>query len=308
MYDAVQSFLNYLVVEKGGPTNTLEAYRNDLSQFIQFASERLGHKNGSDQMGDELWHKADLNLLTEYVFTLRTKKGYRDSTTARKVASLKSFFSFLVDEGTITENPTEFLASPRVGRTLPKFLTEEETETLLQQSAKGETPDACRDHAMLEVLYATGLRVSELVSLNLEDLNLQEAYIRALGKGGKERIVYLYPQASEVLKTYVEKSRPKLLASKSEQALFLNRRGERLTRQWVWTIMKGYAQDAGIDKAITPHTLRHSFATHMLRGGANLRHVQALLGHSSIATTQVYTHLTNDHVRKEFERSHPRAF
>ena len=307
MNGSVQSFLNYLVVERGGQSNTLEAYRNDLNQFIQFAHGRLDSLDGVEGPGADGWRKVDLELLVEYVSNLRDKKGYRNATTARKVASLKSFFSFLTDEGVISDNPTEFLTSPRVGRSLPKFLTEEETERLLKQPAKKASADGLRDLAMMEVLYATGLRVSELVSLNLQDVNLQEGYLRCLGKGSKERIVYIYPQAVGVLSRYVEDGRTRLQATREEWAIFLNRRGERLTRQWVWTMIKGYAEDANIDKAITPHTLRHSFATHMLKGGASLRHVQALLGHSSITTTQVYTHLTGDHVRQEFEASHPRA-
>ena len=307
MQGAVQAFLNHLVVERGGPSNTLDAYRNDLNQFIQFANERLKRSNGGHDLGDSGWGQVDLDLLVDYVALLRGKKGYRDTTTARKVAALKSCFNYLVDEGIISENPAEYLVSPKVGRSLPKFLTEEETERLLAQPAKKDTPEGKRDLAMLEALYATGMRVTELVSLNTRDVNLKEAYIRCRGKGDKERMVYLYPHATEVLTKYAEHVRPKLNAVKSEQALFLNRRGERLTRQWLWTIIKGYAEDAGIAKQITPHTLRHSFATHMLRGGASLRHVQELLGHASIATTQVYTHLTNDHVKREFELAHPRA-
>ena len=311
MYDEVESFLNYLVVERGGPSNTLGAHQNDLRQFIEFAERKMGNGNGNGngKKGKVThgWQTIDLDLLTEYVSHLRNNQGYRDSTTARKVAALKSFFSFMVDEGTLKDNPAEFLVSPRVGRTLPKHLTEEETERLLDQPAKRGTVEGQRDLAMLELLYATGLRVSELTSLNLEDVNLQESYIRCLGKGGKERLVYMHPHATDVVQDYLDNARPVLLSGKDEDAVFLNRRGERLTRQWVWTAIKGYAKDGGIEKDITPHTLRHSFATHMLRGGASLRHVQTLLGHASMATTQVYTHLTDEHVHAEFEKSHPRA-
>jgi integrase/recombinase XerD len=305
--DAIQSFINFLVVEKGGQNNTIQAYKNDLSQFLRFAKARLKAENtdGVDQTNQ--WSQIDLHLLSQYVSDLRDRRGYRDTTTARKVASLKSFFSFLVGEGTLDSNPTELLSSPRVSRSLPNFLTEEETDRLLQQADQKASNESHRDLAMMEVLYATGLRVSELVSLNLLDVDLVEGYIRCRGKGSKERVVYLYPHAIAVLSKYLKHGRPLLVAFKGENALFLNRRGERLTRQWLWTMIKGYAMAAGIGKPITPHTLRHSFATHMLRGGASLRHVQTLLGHSSIATTQVYTHLTDDHVREEFEMSHPRA-
>ena len=171
--------------------------------------------------------KIDLDLLTEYVSHLRNNQGYRDSTTARKVAALKSFFSFMVDEGTLKDNPAEFLVSPRVGRTLPKHLTEEETEKLLDQPAKRGTVEGQRDLAMLELLYATGLRVSELTSLNLEDVNLVEGYIRCLGKGGKERLAYMHPHAIDVIRDYLDNARPGLANGKDEEALFLNRRGRK---------------------------------------------------------------------------------
>jgi len=220
---------------------------------------------------------------------------------------MKSFFNFLVQEGAIEQDPTEFLSAPRVGRSLPKFLSEEEVERLLDQAAKEDSPEGKRDCAILELLYATGIRVSELVSLNVQDTNLQDGYVRCMGKGAKERIAYVYPRAVQALRAYMEEARLLLLSPVEEKALFLNHRGDRLTRQWVWTILKAYARKASLDKPITPHILRHSFATHLLRGGASLRHVQELLGHSSITTTQVYTHLTSEHVRNEYDRSHPRA-
>ena len=336
MRESVDSYLNHLVVEKGFSRNTLEAYRNDLSQFIEFVQGRFQNSPdkhpSSDSKGQgEGWHHVDLGLLTDYVSNLRGTKSYRDTTTARKVAALKSFFNFLVEEDAIKEDPTEFLSAPRVGRNLPKFLSEDDVNKLLDQAAKEDSPEGQRDWAMLELLYATGLRVSELVSLNTDDVNLQEGYLRCMGKGSRERIAYMYPRAVQVLRAYTERSRPILLSpagtytkaaiqggqeapkvgkgrgSREEKALFVNQRGDRLTRQWVWTILKTYARKAALDKPITPHILRHSFATHMLRRGASLRHVQELLGHSSITTTQVYTHLTTEHVRQEYDRSHPRA-
>jgi integrase/recombinase XerD len=316
----IESFLNHLVVEKGFSSNTLEAYRNDLCQFSDYVRERVlsnglrvGAPAPNSKASEKLWGEVDLNMLTDYVSSLRGKKSYRDTTTARKVAAIKSFFNFLVQEETIGEDPTEFLTAPKVGRNLPKFLSEEEVERLLDQAAKEKTPEGKRDWAMLELLYATGLRVGEMVALNVQDANLQEGYVRCLGKGSKERLAYMYPRAVQVLKVYMGEARPALASgshtrpASDDKALFLNQRGDRLTRQWVWTILKNYAKKASLDKAITPHILRHSFATHMLMGGASLRHVQELLGHSSITTTQVYTHLTNDHVRHEYDRSHPRA-
>jgi integrase/recombinase XerD len=178
---------------------------------------------------------------------------------------------------------------------------------LIEQPAKLSTPEAKRDRAMLELLYASGMRVSELVSLNLDDINIDDGSVRCFGKGHKERLIPIAPRAALTVKKYLQEARFNLLHNDAEQALFLNRRGDRLTRQGLWQILKGYAKSAGLDKEITPHTLRHSLATHMLNGGADLRSVQELLGHANISTTQVYTHLTTEHVRRTYEKSHPRA-
>ena len=304
MEDSISSFLEHLIVERGFSRNTWEAYRNDLQQFEQFLEERLNGRGA----GGTPWLAVDLNLLNQYIVDLRDRKGYRDTTTARKVAAIKSFFGFLMLNGSISEDPTESLGSPRIGRTLPKCLSEDDVTRLLEVAAQAGTPESNRDATILELLYATGLRVSELVSLNISDIDFQEAYIRCWGKGSKERLVYLYPKAVAELRQYLRSARVSLLGShKGENALFVNHRGERLTRQWVWNILKNYSKKANIDEGITPHTLRHSFATHLLQNGASLRHVQELLGHSSISTTQVYTHLTNHHLRQEYEKSHPRA-
>jgi integrase/recombinase XerD len=304
MKESINSFLQHLIVEKGFSRNTLEAYRNDLNQFRDFVQERL---NGAASESNP-WQQVDLSLLNEYIADLRGRKGYRDTTTARKVAAIKSFFSFLALNGVVSEDPTELLGSPRVGRTLPKFLSAEEVTRLLDEAGQAGTPESQRDATILELLYATGLRVSELVSLNVPDIDFQESYIRCWGKGSRERIVYLYPKALAELKSYLDTARIVLVGPrKDETALFVNHRGERLTRQWVWNILKTCSKKAGIDERITPHTLRHSFATHLLQNGASLRHVQELLGHSSISTTQVYTHLSNHHLRQEYEKSHPRA-
>jgi integrase/recombinase XerD len=275
-----------------------------LSQFAEFLRQRF---NGSSE-SEEVWRWVDLDLLNDYIADLRGRKGYRDTTTARKVAAIKSFFTFLAQNGIIEEPPTESLGSPRVGRSLPKYLTEDEVDQLLREADKAGTAESQRDANILELLYATGLRVSELVSLNVQDIDFEESYIRCWGKGSKERIVYAHDKALNGLQDYLSTSRMSLLGTnKDESALFVNHRGERLTRQWVWNILKTYSKRAGIDQKITPHTLRHSFATHLLQKGASLRHVQELLGHSSISTTQVYTHLTSEHLRDEYEKSHPRA-
>ncbi len=304
MEKAIEGFLQHLVVEKGFSRNTLDAYRNDLNQFTEFVRGRL---NGTGEREDA-WRFVDLDLLNDYIADLRGRKGYRDTTTARKVAAVKSFFTFLAQNGDIDDPPTESLGSPRVGRALPKYLSEEEVGRLLEEAGKPGTAESQRDANILELLYATGLRVSELVSLNLQDVDFQESYIRCWGKGSKERIVYIHDKALNGLQEYLAGSRLSLVgAHRDEPALFVNHRGERLTRQWIWNILKTYSKKAGIDRKITPHTLRHSFATHLLQQGASLRHVQELLGHSSISTTQVYTHLTNGHLRSEYEKSHPRA-
>ena len=302
MQEPINSFLNHLVVEKGFSHNTLEAYRNDLYQFLNYIQTTLTSVNGSTT-----WREINPILLTDYVFDLRGKKSYRDSTVARKVAAIRSFFGFLALEGIVDKDPTESLSAPRPGRNLPNHLSEQEVGKLLDQARDQQTPEGHRDWAILELLYATGLRVTELVSLNLEDVNLEDGYVRSLGKGGKERITYLHDRAQSILHQYIEHARPKLRRNPSEKAIFLNRRGERLTRQWVWAILKAGAKRANIKKTIAPHVLRHSFATHMLQGGAPLRHVQELLGHASITTTQIYTHLTNDHLREEYEKAHPRS-
>jgi integrase/recombinase XerD len=225
------------------------------------------------------------------------------------VAAIRSFFGFLAAEGILANNPTEGLASPRVGKMLPKAITPNEVDELLEQPCKRSTPEAKRDRAMLELLYATGMRVTELVSLEVSSVNVdgKNPSVRCTGKGAKERIIPIHEQANEALTEYLTEARPLVVRNKNEKALFVNRRGDRLTRQGFWLILKGYAKAANLRDDVTPHTLRHSFATHMLRGGMPLRHVQEMLGHANISTTQVYTHLASEHVREVYEKAHPRA-
>ena len=304
MKETVNAFLQHLVVERGFSQNTLDAYSNDLNQFREFVA---GYLKASDDDA-EAWQSVDLDLLNAYISELRDKKKYRDSTTARKVAAVRSFFGYLSANELISEDPTENLGSPRVGRAVPKFISEDDVKLLLSTAADTGTPEGRRDASILELLYATGVRVSELVALNVQDIDFEEGFIRAWGKGSKERIVYLYPEALSNLREYIGGARAELVSNKKgETALYINNRGERLTRQWVWNILKTAAKKSGVDPKITPHTLRHSFATHLLQNGASLRHVQELLGHSNISTTQVYTHLTDSHIRDEYGRSHPRA-
>ncbi|MFC1955702.1 tyrosine recombinase, partial [Chloroflexota bacterium] len=235
------------------------------------------------------------------------ERNYAAATAARKMAAARSFFSFMVAEGIIKNDPTENISSPGVGKALPKPISISQVRSLLEQPAKLSTAEARRDKAMLELLYASGMRISELVSLNLGDVDVDGGYVRCFGKGHKERIIPIYEQAARVVNEYTEEVRPKLVRNKSEQALFLNPRGDRLTRQGFWQKLKEYARTANLDTKISPHTLRHSFATHMLSGGADLRSLQELLGHANISTTQVYTHLTTEHIRSTYEKSHPRA-
>ena len=301
MNEVVESFLNYMTVERGASPNTLAAYRNDLTQLTEYLQSLDGLSNGRIA-----WEEVTELTISDYVLYLRGL-GYSETTMARKIASAKSLFGFLVDDGVLEGNPTTNVSAPRIGRSLPEALTVEEVDRLLAAPNQVHTPEAIRDQAMLELLYASGMRVSELLSLDLEDVSLETGAVRCFGKGGKERIVPIHGQATEAVRFYAEEVRPGLLGSKSTTALFLNRRGSRLTRQGFWLILKGYCQKAGLNGKITPHTLRHSFATHLLHGGAPLRHVQELLGHASINTTQIYTHLTSEHIRSEYDHAHPRA-
>ena len=239
--------------------------------------------------------------MLSYLLNLK-ERNYAATTAARKVAAAKSFFGFMVAEGRIKDNPTLNVTSPRVGKSLPKAISYNQAMLLLEQPAKSSTPEAKRDKAILELLYASGMRVSELVSLNLVDINVDDGDVRCFGKGHKERIIPIAYRAAATVKKYLQEARPHLAHDDTERALFLNARGERLTRQGLWQILKGYAKSAGLNKGITPHTLRHSFATHMLNGGADLRSVQELLGHANISTTQVYTHLTTEHIRRIYEQ------
>ena len=301
MKEEINSFLNYLTVEKGFSDNTVAAYRNDLFGLIKFVEEGA-RKQGSTAS----WANFGRQGMMSYLLDLN-QRSYAPTTRARKVAAARSFFKFLTAEKIITEDPTENVKSPSVGRSLPKPISVSQVRALLEQPMKRATPEAKRDEAMLQLLYASGMRVSELVSLNLEDVNIEGGDVRCFGKGHKERIIPIHQQAAKVVEEYIKEARPRLARRAGEKALFLNRRGDRLTRQGFWQILKEYAKAVGLEGEVTPHTLRHSFATHMLSGGADLRAVQELLGHANISTTQVYTHLTTEHIRRSYEQSHPRA-
>ncbi len=302
MKEYINNFLNYLVVEKGFSKNTEEAYRNDLFQLETFITEEASKRGVIPS-----WDNFDRKEMLSYMLNLKEKR-YASTTLARKIAAAKSFFKFLTEEHKVQQNPTENIASLKVGRALPKPISVAQARRLLDEPMKQTTPEAKRDKAMLELLYASGMRVSELVSLNLGDIDTSGGYVRCFGKGHKERMIPIYPRAAQSIDTYLKESRPQIVQNRNdEKAVFLNVRGERLTRQGLWQILKGHAKSANIEAEVTPHTLRHSFATHMLNGGADLRMVQELLGHANISTTQVYTHLTSEHVRSTYDKSHPRA-
>jgi integrase/recombinase XerD len=306
--------LEFLAVEKGASGNTIAAYRNDLGQMEDFlATHAKSNGNGAGVP----WLAINQGQVMDYILHLKSPrsdgKDYSEATVARKVAALKSFFSFLQAEGKVKVNPTETLASPKVGKSLPKPLSVQEIDELLEQPMRRTTPEAKRDRAMLELMYATGLRVTELVSLDVSDCELkgERPHVRLVGKGNRERQIPLLEQPVQEVEEYIRFARPRLVGEREETALFVNRRGERLTRQGFWLILKGYAKEAGLEepgeRRVTPHTLRHSFATHMLRGGMDIHKVQELLGHANISTTQVYTQVDREHIREAYEKAHPRA-
>jgi len=299
--EEIERFLSYLTIEKGFSDNTVAAYRNDLYRLAEFAEDEAT-KRGSIPT----WAGFGKQGMMSYQLDFK-ERNYAATTIARKVAAAKSFFRFLEAEGSIKENLTRNMASPKVGKSLPKPISLSQVRRLLEQPAKFSTPEAKRDMAMLQLLYASGMRVSELISLNLGDVDKDSGFVRCLGKGHKERLIPIYEQAALLVEEYVTEARPKPAQNKEEKALFLNHRGERLTRQGFWQILKHYAEMAELGSEITPHTLRHSFATHMLSGGADLRSVQELLGHANISTTQVYTRLTSEHVLRTYDKSHPRG-
>ena len=300
MEGVIESFLNNLIVEKGFSQNTVAAYRNDLHQLASYIKAEPA-KLGSVPS----WANLGRQEVLSYLLNLK-KRNYAATTTARKVAAMRSFFDFLVREGTLKNNPTQSVASPKVGRALPKPISISQVRRLIDEPAQQSRPEAERDTAILQLLYASGMRVSELVSLNSGDVDIKNGFVRCFGKGHKERIIPIHERAARAVDEYSREVRPRLVRGRDEPALFLNARGERLTRQGLWQILKDYAKAVEL-KGITPHTLRHSFATHMLSGGADLRSVQELLGHANISTTQVYTHLTTDHIRRAYEQAHPRA-
>ena len=295
MRELVDEFLYYLVIERGLAENTLSSYNSDLQQFLQYL----------EGAGVKKLNEVSRGLLVAYLVKMQ-QEGRSPSTISQHLAALKSFYHFLLREKEVENDPTANLESPRQFKKLPQVLTVDEISRLLQQP-RPDRPAGLRDKAMLELLYATGLRVSELVALNVDQVNLEGEFVRCLGKGSRERVVPMGQVACFHLRTYLAHGRGKLIKKTTEPALFVNQHGRRLSRQGCWKILKGYARAANLQKEITPHTLRHSFATHLLENGADLRSVQELLGHADIGTTQIYTHLTRKKIREVYDKTHPRA-
>jgi len=300
MREQIEAFLASLREEKGYSNNTIVAYRNDLGQFADYLS------NGA---GVTIWERVDNTHLDEYVDSLRNEHQYASATVARKVAAAKSFFRFLVSQRVIGQDPSANLDSPKVRKYLPTSISEAEVERLLHAPAENRSFRGQRDWALLELLYATGMRVSEVVALDVCDIDLEGNTVRCANHGSKrrERVIPMYRRAEEALRLYLTRGRTRLLKDDSEQALFLNHRGKRLTRQGLWLIIKRYVEEAGIQTPVTPHTLRHSFATHLLHGGADVREVQGLLGHANVSTTQIYTQVHPEHLREVYDEAHPLA-
>ncbi len=313
MQDKVDDFLKVLESERGFSVNTIFAYRNDLSQFLSFlqgdaeAQPRV-QQSETEEEPDLMalpavaaWSDLTDQHLTSYMLNLRGRQ-YASSTVARKMAAIKSFFNYLIQEGHLRGDPAARMSSPKVDKYTPRSISTDEVERLLAQPVKdaatqGDRPETSRDRAMLEALYSTGMRVSELVALDTDDVDLDANHLCCASRTLRERRVPLRQTAIEAIVHYLDNARPRLVL-REEHALFLNHRGNRLTRQGFWLILKSYANKADIGD-ITPHTLRHTFATHALRSGANLRDVQLLLGHVSISTTQVYRRLANEPVNDE---------
>lgn len=295
MFDYVELFIEYLTVELGLAENTKAAYARDLRLLKEYFELK----------SDEDLINIERRQLLRYLKHLKDE-GKSAATIARKLASIKAFYKFLTNERYISHNPAEVIVATVKGSKLPKLMSIEEIEKLLDEPNLG-TLEGYRDKTMLEVLYATGMRVSELLSVQVESVNLNMQYIIAFGKGSKERIIPLGRIAVKYLENYLQNVRPQLVSDESNRTLFVNLWGAPMTRQRFWEIIKAYGKSAGITKNITPHMIRHSFATHLLDNGTDLRVVQELLGHSDISTTQIYTHLTNKRLRAVYDKAHPRA-
>ena len=292
----LQRFFRYLKSERGYSPNTLAAYRRDLAQFKTFVEGTCtGHLD-----------TLDPEELDDFVISLKNR-GYKTSTVARKVAATRAFLRFLYAEGVLEPDLLDWLRQPKIEKRLPKTLSRDQVVRLIQAASLEETALALRDRALLEILYATGMRASEIIRIRVSDVDAEIGTLRCFGKGSKERAIPLYAEAIHQLQRYLAEGRPFLLRDPAERTLFLNYLGGPLSRQGLWFLVKHYAEAAGIASGVTPHTLRHTFATHLLEGGAELREVQQLLGHASITTTQIYTEVSSRRRREAYNRAHPRS-
>lgn len=287
--ELIDEFLRYLLIDKGYSNNTIESYRRDLLKFLEFNRDKKMESITNDD-------------LKEYLKALKLE-GLNEKSISRNISCLKSFYKFLVIEKYTKNNPSEFLFIPKIKKSLPNILTEEEVLKLLDIELTDNF--SYRNKAMLELMYATGLRVSELVNLKLQDVDLSQDIVRTFGKGNKERIIPIGDYAKEYLEKYIYKYRGTMLKKNNCEYLFLNNHGNKMTRQGFFKIVKKIAKEKGIEHELSPHTLRHSFASHLLKYGADLRTIQELLGHSDISTTQIYTHITNEELKKNYEDFHP---
>lgn len=292
----LKDFTHFLTIEKGLAQNTIISYERDLKNYMQFI------KNV-----EQLKHLTEVQRIHIVHFLGHLKEqGKSSRTMARHVASIRAFHQYLLREKVAEQDPSVHIEPPQLERSLPKVLSMKEVEILLE-SPKTDNPFGSRDKAMLELLYATGIRVSELIALQIGDVHLTMGFVRCIGKESKERIIPIGKTAISVLEQYLESGRPHFVANKNnDDALFLNHHGKQLSRQGFWKILKKLASEAGITKELTPHTLRHSFATHLLENGADIRAVQEMLGHADISTTQIYTHITKTRLKDEYSKFHPR--
>ena len=293
MSDLLRAYEEYLRTEKQASANTISSYMRDVTQFVSNLEER----------GLKVQEVLEQDV-EEYIHAL-TGKGRSAATVTRSLASIKSFFNCLIVLGVVEENPAKHVAPAKVERKLPQILTGKEVELFLEQPECTDLK-GFRDRAMLELLYATGIRVSELIALDVDDLNLRSGMLHCESKG-RERLIPLYPAAVRALSEYIRIIRPQLVESEEETALFVNMNGERMSRQGFWKLIKHYQEKAGIQKEITPHTLRHSFAAHLLENGADLHSIQEMLGHADISSTQIYSKLLDQHLKDVYRKAHPRA-
>ncbi len=293
----IEAFMDFIHYEKGLSTNTLTAYRRDLHKFVDYLR--------SERCRVNRWEDVNKQVIVNFLAG-EMDSGAANSSVARTFSSIKGLYKFMVGEGYLELNPTTDLETPKIRRKLPQVLSIEEVDKLMQQPDI-LLPLGLRDRAMLELMYGTGVRVSELISLQLDDLNMMAGFVRCMGKGRKERIIPVNQTSISWVERYIARSRSLLLRRNHERSLFLNGHGNKLSRQGFFKILAQYGEKSGIKKEITPHTLRHSFATHLLENGADLRAVQEMLGHADISTTQIYTHLSKSRLREVYHQCHPRA-